>query len=89
VSLPCSGKSELFFAHLGTLESMALVKEAKSLCAACDLKTDCRERSIARREEYGVWGGLDEKERRTEIRRRRKGARGGTYRSADQLQATG
>ncbi|MFD3844787.1 WhiB family transcriptional regulator [Streptomyces microflavus] len=36
---------------------------AKTFCARCPVRAQCLEEALARREEYGVWGGLDEKER--------------------------
>lgn len=37
---------------------------AKSLCAVCPLVEPCREFAIINQEEWGVWGGLTEGERR-------------------------
>lgn len=86
MSLPCSGKTDLFYAHM---DQRLELKQAKALCLECPLKVECREASISRREIAGVWGGLDEMERRREIRRRRRGTRGGVYRAAQQLQGVG
>lgn len=37
--------------------------EAKKVCAACPVKSECAEYAIANRIAYGVWGGLSPKER--------------------------
>lgn len=44
--------------------------EAKAICARCPVRSQCLDRAIATSERYGVWGGLDPAERRTERRRR-------------------
>jgi len=48
--------------------------DAKAICALCPVREPCLEHAIARREKLGVWGGLTERERRREIRRRRRSA---------------
>jgi WhiB family redox-sensing transcriptional regulator len=47
---------------------------AKAICAVCPVREPCLEHAITAREKQGVWGGLNEKERRRIIRRRRKTA---------------
>ncbi len=42
---------------------------AKRICARGTVQTECRQDAIDRREPFGVWGGLSERERR-EVRRR-------------------
>jgi WhiB family redox-sensing transcriptional regulator len=46
--------------------------EAKSYCARCRVREQCLADSLARGERWGVWGGLDEKERRAFLRRQRE-----------------
>jgi WhiB family redox-sensing transcriptional regulator len=58
---------ELFFPSPSDL---AGITEAKQVCARCNVIEQCRETSLANREQNGVWGGLDEDERRRAIRRR-------------------
>jgi WhiB family transcriptional regulator, redox-sensing transcriptional regulator len=52
--------------------------EAKRVCARCPVKSECLDYSFATREEFGIWGGLDEWERRALLdqqqRRRQRGA---------------
>ena len=41
---------------------------AKKLCANCPVREDCLEAALARHESYGIWGGLNELERRAFLR---------------------
>jgi WhiB family redox-sensing transcriptional regulator len=43
---------------------------ARQLCAACPVVQTCAEYAIRIREPHGIWGGLNELERRRVIRRR-------------------
>lgn len=45
-------------------------KQAKAVCSACPVRTDCKEFALKTLQQFGVWGGLTEPERRAEIRRR-------------------
>jgi WhiB family transcriptional regulator, redox-sensing transcriptional regulator len=38
--------------------------EAKQCCASCPVRDRCRDYALAAREEFGVWGGLSEDERK-------------------------
>jgi len=44
-------------------------EEAKSICRQCPLRAKCLDDALAQDEEFGVWGGLSEKERRALKRR--------------------
>ena len=48
--------------------------EAKAICAGCPVRVECLDFALAGRERFGIWGGLTEKERRAEARRRRQAA---------------
>lgn len=39
------------------------VKAAKRVCGRCEFRDSCLDGALARREEFGVWGGLTKKER--------------------------
>lgn len=39
-------------------------KDAKALCAQCDVREQCLKFSLENDEEHGIWGGLSTKERR-------------------------
>lgn len=44
-------------------ERQARESAAKKICTACPIKTECLEHALAVPEDFGVWGGLTEKER--------------------------
>ena len=56
---------DLFFPERG-----ASTKEAKSVCAGCEVKPECLEYALSNGEKFGIWGGLSERERRR-LRRQR------------------
>ena len=41
---------------------------AKRICASCGVREECLEAALARHESYGIWGGLNEIERRGLLR---------------------
>jgi WhiB family transcriptional regulator, redox-sensing transcriptional regulator len=43
---------------------------AKSVCRGCPVRTECLADALDNRVEFGVWGGLTERERRALLRRR-------------------
>ncbi len=43
---------------------------AKSICAECPVRPECLEHALAAGEHFGIWGGLNERERRTLIQER-------------------
>ena len=46
---------------------------AKDVCAVCPVREECLDWAIATRQSDGIWGGLNETERRRERRRRQAG----------------
>jgi len=50
---------EAFFPEKG-----GSTREAKKLCAACDVRDECLEYALSNDERFGIWGGLSERERR-------------------------
>lgn len=60
----------------------AAQNQAKSVCGACPVRTECLAYALDNRVEFGVWGGMTERERRALLRRRP------TVRSWHQLLAT-
>jgi WhiB family redox-sensing transcriptional regulator len=55
---------DLFFPD----DSRSAARAAKEVCAGCPVQPDCLEYSLAAGEEFGVWGGLTEKERHNLLR---------------------
>ena len=43
---------------------------AKVVCAGCPVRTECLSDALDNRVEFGVWGGMTERERRALLRRR-------------------
>ncbi|WP_327350465.1 WhiB family transcriptional regulator [Streptomyces sp. NBC_01304] len=48
----------------------AAQSDAKRICGACEVKTECLAYALDERIEFGVWGGMTERERRALLRRR-------------------
>ena len=44
--------------------------KAKAICMGCPVRIDCLADALDSRTEFGVWGGMTERERRTLLRRR-------------------
>ena len=55
----------LFFPEKG-----GSVREAKAVCHRCEVRSECLEYALKHEERFGIWGGLSERERRQESRRR-------------------
>ena len=47
------------------------IARAKAICAECPVRTECLDFAIATKQDFGVWGGYDEEERRGMRRRLR------------------
>src|SRR5712691_4980816 len=45
-------------------------KQAKLVCLSCPVRTECLADALDNRVEFGVWGGMTERERRALLRRR-------------------
>ncbi|QCP06516.1 WhiB family transcriptional regulator [Brevibacterium sp. CS2] len=50
---------EAFFPEKG-----GSTREAKKVCASCEVRTQCLEYALENDERFGIWGGLSERERR-------------------------
>ena len=55
---------ELFFPVGVTGPAVDQIADAKEVCAGCAVQTACLEFAITTNQEYGVWGGTSEEERR-------------------------
>jgi WhiB family redox-sensing transcriptional regulator len=73
----CRGRDVvLFFGPDGERQPEREIRErqAKAVCAACPVRTECLSYALGRPEKYGTWGGLNEDERSSERRRRMRRA---------------
>jgi WhiB family transcriptional regulator, redox-sensing transcriptional regulator len=72
----CRGADTGLFFAPNELEDRGAKKvreaQAKAICAGCSVRSDCLEYAIRIREQHGVWGGLNELERRLLIRERER-----------------
>ena len=50
--------------------SGAAQHRAKAVCMGCPVRTECLSDALDNRVEFGVWGGMTERERRALLRRR-------------------
>lgn len=50
---------EAFFPEKG-----GSTRDAKRICAGCEVKAQCLEYALANDERFGIWGGMSERERR-------------------------
>ncbi len=63
----CPGEDpDLFFPSRGDPGT-----RAKQICANCPVRLDCLKYAIEA-DEFGIWGGLDQQERRNLLRKRKK-----------------
>jgi WhiB family redox-sensing transcriptional regulator len=51
-------------------EKLARETRAKAICAECHVRCDCLDYAIRIREPHGIWGGLNEIERKIVMERR-------------------
>jgi WhiB family redox-sensing transcriptional regulator len=59
---------DLFFPIGTTGQALVQIDRAKEVCGMCPVKTDCLEYALETNQDSGIWGGLDEEQRRN-IRR--------------------
>jgi WhiB family redox-sensing transcriptional regulator len=58
-SLCAQTDPEAFFPEKG-----GSTRDAKKICASCEVRTQCLQYALANDERFGIWGGLSERERR-------------------------
>lgn len=61
---------ELFFPVSRVGPGAGQVARAKAVCLRCPVRTECLEFALDSGQDFGVWGGASEDERRTMRRRR-------------------
>ena len=59
---------DLFFPIGTTGQALVQIERAKEVCGECPVKGDCLEYALETNQDSGIWGGLDEEQRRN-IRR--------------------
>lgn len=65
---------DLHFPVGDTGSSLLQIEEARRICHRCPVMLLCQDWALTTREEYGVWGGLSENERRNVLRHRARNA---------------
>ena len=58
-SLCAQTDPEAFFPEKG-----GSTRDAKKICASCEVRSQCLEYALENDERFGIWGGLSERERR-------------------------
>lgn len=61
----CRESFDLFHPEGSAVEVYEKTEAAKAICRTCPVIRDCRAHALKRGEAFGIWGGLDERERRT------------------------
>jgi WhiB family redox-sensing transcriptional regulator len=55
---------DLFFPVGTTGPALLQIEAAKAVCRQCDVRQECLQYALDSNQEYGIWGGLTEEERR-------------------------
>ncbi|CAN5332203.1 N/A [soil metagenome] len=65
-TLPWASQAKCLDAEPDTFfpEKGGSTREAKRICALCEVRNECLEYALANEERFGIWGGLSERERR-------------------------
>lgn len=63
---------DLFFPVGSTGSAVAQADRAKAVCTTCPVRGECLRWALDTCQDAGVWGGLDEEERRVIRRQRRR-----------------
>ncbi len=59
-----TAEPELFFPVGNAGMAVDDISAAKGICRGCAVLRECRDYALASRQPFGVWGGLDEEQRR-------------------------
>lgn len=65
---------DLFFPIGSTGPALVQTEDAKAVCRSCPVRQECLRWALDNGQDAGVWGGLDETERRALKRRSRRRA---------------
>lgn len=63
---------EFFFPIGKTGRAFAEIQRAKAICVSCPVRAECLAFALDTDQDYGIWGGCDEDERRVLHRQRRR-----------------
>lgn len=66
---------DLFFPIGSTGPALVQTEDAKAVCRSCPVRQECLRWALDNGQDAGVWGGLDETERRAMKRRSRRRAK--------------
>jgi WhiB family transcriptional regulator, redox-sensing transcriptional regulator len=66
-----SADPDLFFPISLSGPGQEQVREARDVCARCDVRAKCLDFALATRQVHGIWGGTTPEERTRLLRRRR------------------
>ena len=80
---------ELFFPVGSSQPAMEQASRAKAVCQPCRVRGDCLRWALDTCQDAGVWGGLDEEERRVIRRQRRRMASDGVGPQGDLVSVAG
>jgi WhiB family transcriptional regulator, redox-sensing transcriptional regulator len=62
----CRGEDpNLFFPAARTVTMFVQLARAKAICARCPVRDECLRYALGTGQEYGVWGGKSEEERKS------------------------
>lgn len=64
----CVNAWDAFYPEGRPATARAEAETAKRICASCPVRVDCLTYALDNRERWGIWGGLDERERRARLR---------------------
>lgn len=73
--------TDLFFPVGVTGPAIPQIAEAKAICEGCPVREECLEFAITANQEFGVWGGTSEEERRI-LRRQWRASRQAAHRAS-------
>ena len=84
----CRGAdTDLFFPVGSTGDAVVDIDAAVAICQVCPVRLPCLEFALATNQEFGIWGGATEDERRT-LRRRQAGTASHLHVSRSGLEGT-
>lgn len=77
--------SEMFFPIGDSIHAKMQTEEAKAVCRRCPMVERCLAWALETRQDFGVWGGLSEDDRRRLHKRKRPVYRGGEQTAVDNI----